>query len=340
MSKTGDALKKIVSGGGNLGRLDSMGVFSEIMSGKVDDILLSAFLTALKMKGETVDEIVGAAQAMRSKAFFISSGTRMSVDTCGTGGDGLGTFNISTASAFIAAGAGVCVAKHGNRSATSKCGSADVLAQLGFNLDVSPVLMEHCLQVNGIAFLFAPRMHPAMRYAASVRKSLGFRTVFNILGPLVNPAGTQGQVVGVFDMSYTEVLAQCLSRLGVRRAFVAHSYDGLDEISPCAPSRVSELKNGTVKTYEFNPRRYLDAAGDLSDLNGGDPRENAEKILAILSGGGAPAARSACLLNAAAAVVVGGLTDSFEGGLEMAEKSLSSGAAMDKLKVLVEFSKK
>ncbi len=339
MSKTLEALKKIADTRSNLSRLESMEVFGEIMSGAVEGALLAAFLTALKMKGETVDEIVGAAQAMRSKAFFIDSGARRPIDTCGTGGDGLDTFNISTASAFIAAGAGVCVAKHGNRAATSKCGSADVLAELGFNLDVSPAVMEHCLQLHGIAFLFAPKMHPAMRYAAPVRKSLGFRTIFNILGPLVNPAGAKGQLVGVFDMSHTEILAECLLRLGVGRALVVHGRDGLDEISPCYPTRVSELRNGMVKTYELNPQRYLGPGGNFSDLRGGSPRENAGKILSILSGGEAGAARSACILNAAAAIVVGGGADSFECGLAMAVESIESGAAMGKLKTLVEFSR-
>ena len=197
-SKTKSAFEKIANEGISLGRSESRGVFDEIMSGNVDPSLLGAFLSAMKMKGESVDEIVGAAQAMRARAAFINAGGLSPLDTCGTGGGSRGTFNISTTCAFIASGAGVCVAKHGNRAVASKCGSWDVLAELGFNLDVHPAVMEHCLQENGIAFLFAQKMHPAMKHAAAVRRALGVRTIFNILGPLVNPAGATAQVIGVF----------------------------------------------------------------------------------------------------------------------------------------------
>lgn len=333
------ALRKIANTRANLSADESRAVFDEIMGGEVDDRTLAAFLTALKMKGETVDEIVGAASAMRKRAAFVNAGAYAPIDTCGTGGDGMDTFNISTTSAFIVAGAGVGVAKHGNRAATSKCGSGDVLAALGFNLDVHPEVMEHCLQENGIAFLFAPKMHPAMRYAAPVRKALGFRTAFNLLGPLVNPAGATGQVVGVFDASMTEFVAECLKRLGGRRAFVIHGDDGLDEISPCAPTKVSELKNGFVKTYEFNPLKYIPNLADVSELRGGDPAENAEITRGILDGKIGGGARNACLLNAAAGIVVGGKTDDFGEAVELAKKSLDSGAARAKLDVLVKFSR-
>lgn len=336
--KTKRALSKVASKK-NLSGAESAEVFGEIMSGEVDGAIMAAFLTALKMKGETVDEVVGAASAMRARATFINAGSAAPIDTCGTGGDGMNTFNISTTSAFIAAGAGVPVAKHGNRAATSKCGSGDVLGELGFNLDVHASVMEHCLQEEGIAFLFAPKMHPAMRFAAPVRKALGFRTIFNLLGPLVNPAGATGQVVGVFEAGYTEFVAECLNRMGVRRAFVVHAADGMDEISVCTPTRVSELRDCSIKTSEFNPRKYFPDGANFSDLKGGDAKVNAQILLGVLSGKLRNGARDICLLNAAAAIVVGGKTDDFGAALEMARDSLDSGAALKKLKTLVEFSR-
>lgn len=336
--KTKRALSKVASKK-NLSGAESAEVFGEIMSGEVDGAIMAAFLTALKMKGETVDEVVGAASAMRARATFINAGSAAPIDTCGTGGDRMNTFNISTTSAFIAAGAGVPVAKHGNRAATSKCGSGDVLGELGFNLDVHASVMEHCLQEEGIAFLFAPKMHPAMRFAAPVRKALGFRTIFNLLGPLVNPAGATGQVVGVFDAGYTEFVAECLNRMGVRRAFVVHAADGMDEISVCTPTRVSELRDCSIKTSEFNPRKYFPDGANFSDLKGGDAKVNAQILLDVLSGKLRNGARDICLLNSAAAIVVGGKTDDFGAALEMARDSLDSGAALKKLKTLVEFSR-
>lgn len=336
--KTKRALSKVASKK-NLSGAESAEVFGEIMSGEVDGAIMAAFLIALKMKGETVDEVVGAASAMRARATFINAGSAAPIDTCGTGGDGMNTFNISTTSAFIAAGAGVPVAKHGNRAATSKCGSGDVLGELGFNLDVHASVMEHCLQEEGIAFLFAPKMHPAMRFAAPVRKALGFRTIFNLLGPLVNPAGATGQVVGVFEAGYTEFVAECLNRMGVRRAFVVHAADGMDEISVCTPTRVSELRDCSIKTSEFNPRKYFPDGANFSDLKGGDAKVNAQILLDVLSGKLRNGARDICLLNAAAAIVVGGKTDDFGAALEMARDSLDSGAALKKLKTLVEFSR-
>ena len=336
--KTKRALSKVASKK-NLSGAESAEVFGEIMSGEVDGAIMAAFLTALKMKGEIVDEVVGAASAMRARATFINAGSAAPIDTCGTGGDGMNTFNISTTSAFIAAGAGVPVAKHGNRAATSKCGSGDVLGELGFNLDVHASVMEHCLQEEGIAFLFAPKMHPAMRFAAPVRKALGFRTIFNLLGPLVNPAGATGQVVGVFEAGYTEFVAECLNRMGVRRAFVVHAADGMDEISVCTPTRVSELRDCSIKTSEFNPRKYFPDGANFSDLKGGDAKVNAQILLDVLSGKLRNGARDICLLNAAAAIVVGGKTDDFGAALEMARDSLDSGTALKKLKTLVEFSR-
>lgn len=336
--KTKRALSKVASKK-NLSGAESAEVFGEIMSGEVEGAIMAAFLTALKMKGETVDEVVGAASAMRARATFINAGSAAPIDTCGTGGDGMNTFNISTTSAFIAAGAGVPVAKHGNRAATSKCGSGDVLGELGFNLDVHASVMEHCLQEEGIAFLFAPKMHPAMRFAAPVRKALGFRTIFNLLGPLVNPAGATGQVVGVFEAGYTEFVAECLNRMGVRRAFVVHAADGMDEISVCTPTRVSELRDCSIKTSEFNPRKYFPDGANFSELKGGDAKVNAQILLDVLSGKLRNGARDICLLNAAAAIVVGGKSDDFGAALEMARDSLDSGTALKKLKTLVEFSR-
>ena len=337
-SAVSECLLKAASGG-DLTRAESRLAFGEIMEAKTSPEILSAFLTALKMKGETVEEIVGAAQAMRARAAFINAGPRVPVDTCGTGGDGLCTFNISTTSAFIAAGAGVCVAKHGNRAASGKCGSADVLAELGFNLDVHPAVMEHCLQQNCIAFLFAPKMHPAMRYAAPVRKALGFRTIFNLLGPLVNPAGAVGQVVGVFSAAHTEVMAACLQQLGCKRAFVVHGADGMDEMSVCAQTRVSELRNGQIKTYEFSPGMFFDRISSPEELRGGDARRNAEITRGILSGRIRGGAMDVCLLNAAAAIMAAGLAGDFRRALELARNSLDSGAAEEKLEILVKFSR-
>ena len=335
--KTRAALVK-AAGGANLSGAESAEVFGEIMSGEVEPQILAAFLTALKMKGETVEEVAGAARAMRARATYINAGNSRPVDIVGTGGDGLDTFNISTTSAFIIAGAGIAVAKHGNRAATGKCGSGDVLAALGFNLDVHPSVMEHCLQEEGIAFLFAPKMHPAMRFAAPVRKALGFRTVFNLLGPLVNPAGATGQVIGVFGASYTEFVAECLKRLGVRRALVVHGGDGMDEISLCAPTRISELRNGSIKTSEFNPRKFFPCGADFSELKGGGPEVNAGILRGVLSGKLRGGARGDCLLNAAAGIVAGGGADGFAEAVEMARDSLDSGKALKKLETLVEFS--
>lgn len=340
MKNTLKALSVLVNERRNLTLKESSDVFDEIMDGRVCNEILAAFLSALKYKGECVDEVVGAATAMRARATFISSGESSPIDTCGTGGDGLNTFNISTTAAFITAGAGVSVAKHGNRGASAKSGSADVLARLGFNLDADTALMEHCLQENGIAFLFAPKMHPAMRYATPVRKMLGFRTIFNLLGPLVNPAGVLSQIIGVFDASYTELLAYSLKCLGSRRVMIVHSADGMDEISPCALTRISELKNGSICTHEFNPGQYLDRIGSFGELRGDDAAYNAEVTMRILDNKDHSAATDACLLNAAAGIYVAGKADDFQTALKMARESLSSGAAKEKLVKLIEFSKK
>jgi len=332
------ALKKIANEKSDLTLQESQLVFDEIIEGKVSENILAAFLTSLKMKGETIDEIVGAVFAMRKKAVFINPSTCSPIDIVGTGGDELGTFNISTTSTFIVAGAGVSIAKHGNKAATSRSGSADVMNALGFNLNAHPAVMEHCLQSEGIAFLFAANMHPAMRIAAPVRKSLGFRTIFNLLGPLLNPAGAVKQVVGVFDTYYTEVIAQCLQKLGSRKAFVVHGCDGLDEFSATSPTRVSEIRNGVIKTYEFNPQKYLSRIGNFSETIGGTPEENAKITLGILNGKINGTARDICILNAAAGILVDDKAANFEEAIILANDSIDSGRAMNKLETLIKYS--
>ncbi|MDD5697555.1 MAG: anthranilate phosphoribosyltransferase [Victivallaceae bacterium] len=332
-----DALKKVVEGT-DLSAPEMAQAMAEIMQGRISPAMLAAFLVALRMKGESVDEVTGAARAMREQAVFIDAGTPNVVDTCGTGGDGADTFNISTAAALAAAGAGVTVAKHGNRNSSSRCGSADVLAALGFNLEVEPVVMEQSIRENGIGFLFAPRMHPAMKNVMPVRRELKLRTIFNILGPLTNPANASGQVIGVFSPVLTELFAAVLKNLGTRRAFVVHGQDGLDEITCTGNTRVTELRDGTVRTYELYPELLVGRTYDAEDLRGGGPETNAAIIRAVLSGERRDGARAAVLLNTAAAIVAGEQADTLEDAVILAEKALDSGAALDKLKRLIEAS--
>jgi anthranilate phosphoribosyltransferase len=310
-------------------------VMNHIMGGNATDAQIGAFLTALRMKGETVAEVYSAASVMRRHATFINAGGRNVVDTCGTGGDGAGTFNISTTAAFVAAGAGLCVAKHGNRAVTSKCGSADVLAALGLNLDCKPAVMEQCLQEHGIGFLFAPAMHPAMKHVMPARRQLGIRTIFNMLGPLTNPAAATGQVLGVYAPELTEVFAESLKHLGCRRALVVHGDPGLDELSPCGRTRVSELRDGEVKTYDVDAELLLGEAFPLSDLAGGTPEQNAALLRGILDGTVQGGARAAVLLNAGAAIVAGELAEALPEGIDKAEAAIASGAAVQKLETLI-----
>jgi len=314
-------------------------VMEEIMGGNSSPAQVGAFLAALRMKGERIEELTGAARVMRRHAAFIDTGAQTVIDTCGTGGDGADTFNISTTAAFIAAGAGITVAKHGNKSVSSKCGSADVLAALGFNLDAEPVVMEQSIQENGIGFLFAPKVHPAMRSVAGIRKELGIRTIFNMLGPLTNPAGASGQVLGVFSPVMTEMFAAALKSLGCRRAFVVHGNDGLDEITCSTTTRVSELRDGVVKTYELFPEMYVGNTYPPAAIRGGDPTVNARMLRAVLDGSDRGAPRAVALLNAAAAIIVGEKADNMEAGVKLAEQSLDSGAALHKLELLIEASK-
>ena len=313
-------------------------VMGFIMRGEASDVEISALLIALRMKGESISEVTGAAQAMRENAVFIDAGTGTVVDTCGTGGDGANTFNISTTAAFVVAGAGVSVAKHGNRSSSSMCGSADVLAALGFNLEVDAVIMEQSIQNNGIGFLFAPKMHPAMKHVMPVRRELKLRTIFNILGPLTNPAGASGQVIGVFAPELTELFAEVLKNLGTRRAFIVHGHDGLDEISCVENTRVTELRDGVIKTYELHPEMLIGETFDASDLAGGDAETNAAITKEILSGERRDGARAVVILNAAAAIVAGEKADSLEEAVKLAEESIDSGAALDKMNKLIEAS--
>ena len=263
-----DYLQQIVAGQ-HLDEQQMAGMLSEIFGGQVTDAQIGAFMAALATKGETEAELAGAATAMRRKAHRIQCSASTVVDTCGTGGDGLSTFNISTTTAFVVAGCGVTVAKHGNRSVSSKCGSADVLESLGVRLDVDPELVEEAVGEIGIGFLFAPLYHSAMRHAAKARMEVGLRSIFNMLGPLTNPAGANCQLIGVYAPELTEMFAQTLRLLGSRQAYVVHGHDGLDEISICAPTRVSELKDGQVRTFNLDPTAYFGEFAQADDLGGG-----------------------------------------------------------------------
>ncbi|MFP4034199.1 MAG: anthranilate phosphoribosyltransferase [Desulfovermiculus sp.] len=313
-------------------------LLGEIFSGNTTDAQVGAFMGALATKGETYAELAGAARAMRKKAIRIEAMAQDVIDTCGTGGDISGTFNISTVTAFVAAGCGAVVAKHGNRSISSQCGSADVLEALGVNLDVDPEIVEEAIAEIGIGFLFAPKYHGAMRYAAKARKEVGLRSIFNMLGPLTNPAGTRRQLVGVFAPELTEMFAQALKRLGAKRALVVHGHDGLDEISVCAPTRICELCDGQITTYDLFPESYFGRTAAAEEIGGGSPAENAEITKRILSGHKG-AGRDIVLINSAAALMAAGRAEGIEQGIEMAKQAIDSGAAMDKLTALIEFTR-
>ncbi|MFA4945865.1 MAG: anthranilate phosphoribosyltransferase [Lentisphaeria bacterium] len=320
----------------DLGREEMTAVMTDLMEGRATPAQTAAFLVAMRMKGETVAELAAAAQVMRRHAVFIhTGGAGAVVDTCGTGGDGLSTFNISTAAAFVAAGAGVCVAKHGNRAVSSRCGSADVLAELGLNLEAPAAAIEQCIQEHGIGFLFAQKMHPAMKHVAPIRKELGVRTIFNMLGPLANPAGATGQVLGVFKAELTETFARVLRDLGTRRALVVHGLDGLDEITITDRTRVCELRNGELRTYELDAALIFGDYCNPAELAGGDAATNARILRAVLDGSEQGAPRQVTLLNAAAAIVVGEKADRIEDALRLAEQSIASGAALGKLQTLI-----
>ena len=323
--------------GRHLTETEAMGVMNEIMEGEATPAQIAAFLIGLRVKGESVPEITGCARVMRDKATQIRTpeGSRP-VDTAGTGGDAAGTFNISTTAAFVAAGAGVVMAKHGNRAASSKCGSADVLEALGVNVEMEPAGVEAAIAEVGIGFLFAPALHGAMRHAIGPRREIGVRTIFNILGPLTNPAHARHQLVGIYDGRLTTVMAEVLSNLGAERAFVVHGSDGLDELTTSGPTTVSELRNGQVQTYEVVPDDFGLAPTRSPDLRGGDADFNAGLVKGILGGDDLPQ-RDIVLLNAAAAIAAGTPAESIAECVPRARDSLESGRALAKLEQLREF---
>jgi len=335
-----DALEKIVAGD-DLTRHEAESVMEQILSGRSSDAQIAGFLAALRMKGETVAELVGFATVMRRHATPLfppgHHAADMLVDTCGTGGDARGTFNISTAAAFVVAGAGVRVAKHGNRSISSRCGSADVLEALGVRVDLPPESTARAIEEVGIGFLFAPAFHSATRHAMTARRELRMCTVFNLLGPLTNPAGAAAQVVGVFDGSYTELLARALGELGTRRAFVVHGVDGLDEISISGETSVAELRDGVVRSYTVTPEDFGLPRALLEDIEGGDPEHNALLIRRILDREYGPR-RDVVLANSSAALVAAGRATDFLDGVRLAAHSIDSGAARSKLDALIDFS--
>jgi anthranilate phosphoribosyltransferase len=333
-----EAIAKVVEKK-NLTEDEMVSVMREIMEGEATPAQIAAFITALRMKGETVDEITGAARVMREKALKVKTKASVVVDTCGTGGDESFTFNISTAAAFVAAGAGLTVAKHGNRSVSSKSGSADVLKSLGVNIEAEVERVEECLDKIGIGFLFAPMMHGAMKYAAPVRREIGIRTIFNILGPLTNPAGAQYQVLGVYRSELTEVLANVLKNLGSTRAFVVSGNDGLDEMTLTTGTKVSELKDGTVNTYFIKPEEFEMKSCKLFELQGGEPDDNARIIREILKGDKG-AKRDVVVLNAAAAIAASGKAKDIKEGIKLAKEAIDSGKALKKLEKLIEITSK
>ena len=322
----------------NLTEEEAETAMSQIMQGTATAAQIGAFVTALRMKGESIAEITGCARAMRRSAIaVIPARNENLVDTCGTGGDGAGTFNISTTAAFVVAGCGQPVAKHGNRSVSSKSGSADVLEALGVNLDLSPQQVADCIDQVGLGFLFAPKLHPAMKHAIGPRRELAVRTIFNILGPLTNPANASSQLLGVFDPELTEPLAYVLASLGTRAALVVHGSGGLDELTTIGPSRVSELRDGKVHTYQLDPCSLGFAHAPFSDLVGGSAQENALITSVILKGEDRSARRDTVLLNAAAALLASGKAVDLQDGIQLARQSIDSGSAMHVLESLIEF---
>src|SRR5277367_2199448 len=338
-----DALHRIANHGQSLARAEAREVMAEVLAGNCTDAQISALLVALHMKGETVEEIVGFAEAIRAAATPLplsmssvdvsGTGRDALIDTCGTGGDASGTFNISTATAFVVAGAGVRVAKHGNRSVTSKCGSADVMEALGVNIELPAARVAACLDQVGISFLFAPAMHSAMKHVQTTRRELRIRTIFNLLGPLTNPARATCQVVGVYSADLVEKLAEALSMLGLRRAFVVHGSDGLDEITITGPTRVAEVRDGQVHTYEVTPEEFGLKRATLDDISGGDAAYNATLIREVVQGKKSPR-RDIVLLNAAAALVAAGSADHLSEAIPIAAHAIDSGAAEAKLRAL------
>ena len=328
MNDPKEVLWRLVAGE-SLSREETEELFGALMDGQVSEPIKAALLVALRMKGEAVSEISGAAAAMRRRVIPIPHTSKGIVDTCGTGGDGRGTFNISTAAALVASAAGVAVAKHGNRSVSSKSGSADVLAALGVRIEIDPATAGRALDTVGITFLFAPLLHPAMREVMPVRRELGMRTIFNVLGPLTNPAGARRQIMGVYSQALVEPIGQVLRDLGAEHALVVHG-DGLDEITTTGPTTVSEVRDGEVRTYTLEPERFGLRRVRVEDLAGGRPEDNAALMLRVFGGETGPLA-DVTALNAGAAIYVAGLAPSLEEGVEAALDVLASGAAAGKL---------
>jgi anthranilate phosphoribosyltransferase len=332
-----EALARILDGH-DLGRDETRSVMDEIMRGEATPAQIGGFLVALRIKGETADEITGCAEAMREHVLAVRPARDDLVDTAGTGGDGAGTFNIPTAAALVAAAAGAGVAKHGNRAVSSKSGSADVLESLGFDLEIPPARIEHSIDELGFGFLFAPTHHPAMRHAAPVRRELAARTVFNVLGPLTNPAGARAQVVGVYAPELVPTIARVLAHLGARRAFVVHGAGGIDELSPAGPNLVCEVVGGKVRKREIDPEELGVPRCDPAELRGGSPDENAARIHAIFEGANG-GARDAVLLNAAGAIAASGHAKDLREGLGVAREAVDSGAAARRLEELIAFTR-
>ncbi|MDH5542446.1 MAG: anthranilate phosphoribosyltransferase [Nitrospinota bacterium] len=330
-----EAISKVV-GGESLSEEEMVEIMEQIMSGLATPAQIGAFLVALRLKGETIEEIAGAAIVMREKAVKIAHPHLSVVDTCGTGGDSSGTFNISTTAAFITAGVGLQVAKHGNRSVSSQSGSADVLKSLGVNIEADVGKVEKSLDKHGIAFLFAPLLHSAMKHAIGPRKEIGIRTIFNLLGPLTNPAGAKHQVIGVYSDYLTEPLANVLKRLGSQHVFVVHGSDGLDEATLTGPTKVSELKDGVVKNWTLNPEEFGFTLCKSEDLKGGDQKENATITLNILKGVEKGAKRDIAILNSALAIVAGEGAPNLKEAIALANRSVDNGAALKKLEELRE----
>ena len=329
-----EAIDAIVNDNRDLSEEEAAVVMEEVMSGQATPAQLGAFLIALRLKGETVEEITGMARVMRRQALPVPLDEAL-LDTCGTGGDASGSFNVSTAAAFVAAACGARVAKHGNRAMTSRCGSADLLEALGARIDLAPEQVRACIDEVGVGFMFAPAFHPAMKYAAATRKEIGVRTVFNILGPLTNPAGASAQLLGVADPSLGEKLARVLARLGSRHALVVHGQDGLDELSLAGPSEVFELRDGDIRRYTVSPEDAGLAGAPTDAVRGGGPGENAAALRAVFAGRAGPL-RDIVVLNAAAALIAADLASDLRRGAQAAAEAIDSGAAARKLDAFVE----
>ncbi len=332
-----EAIAKVVDKE-DMNESEMMEVMDEIMEGKATPAQIAAFITGLRIKGETIDEVTGAARIMKQKATRIDARSSTIVDTCGTGGDGRKTFNISTTAAFVVAAAGLVVAKHGNRAVSSGCGSADVLEALGVNISAPPEIVEECIHQIGIGFLFAPMLHGAMKYAIGPRREIGIRTVFNMLGPLTNPAGATSQLIGVYNPRLTEMFAGVLKKLGTKRAYVVHGSDGLDEATVTGETRVTELKDGLITTYNIDPVEFFGETFPGGELVGGDAPFNAEITKDVLSGKDG-ARRNIVVLNAALAIMAGNKAKTLQEGIGIARECIDSGAALKKLQSLIELSK-